>query len=266
METLPEQFEAWQRYVGLAEGTIYRRRRTLARFSAGCDLTTARPVDIESWLGQFKEATTRRQYLGDLRAFYDWAIKHEHLTVDPARVVRPPKQPIGKPSPIDPDVLRAAIDAAPEPERTMLILAGFAGLRCIEISRLRLEDVSHKGGTLRVVGKGDRTRDVTMHPLVAAALPVGTGPAVTFRGKPITPRTVSDRLARYLHSRGIDKTGHKARHSYGTGLYEACHNLVTVAGQLGHANIATTRGYVAASDADARAAIAKLYEDKPDAA
>lgn len=257
------QFEAWQRYANRSPKTIRRRERTLMRFAEHRDLATVTPLDIETWLGSLDiEPQSRGQYLADIRAFYRWAIKHDILTVDPAARVEAPKRPSADPSPIPVAALMVAIENAPEREKLMLTLAGFAGLRCIEISRLRLEDVDHDAMTLRVLGKGQKSRTITMHPRVAELLPAGaTGPAVAWRGKPISERTISDRLSVYLRRKcGLKASAHKARHSYGTALYAACHDLVTVGTQLGHANIATTRGYVAANDEDARAAIARLYE------
>lgn len=256
------QFEAWQRYANLSPKTIRRRERTLLRFAEHRDLATVTPTEIETWLGSLDiEPQSRGQYLADLRAFWVWALDHEVLTVDPAARVKAPKRPTADPDPIQVGPLMDAIDAAPEREKVMLTLAAFAGLRCIEISRLRLEDVDHAAMTLRVMGKGQKGRTIMMHPRVAAVLPErATGPAVSWRGEPISERTISDRLSVYLHSRGIDASAHKARHSYGTALYAACHDLKTVGKQLGHVSVNTTTGYVAASDEDARAAIAKLYE------
>lgn len=260
---LLDQFEAWQNYAALSPRTIGRRRRTVQRFAeVHPDLGSVKPVDIETWLGGLRvEAQSRAQYLADLRAFWRWALDHELLAIDPAARVRPPKFERKGPEPIKTADLIAAIDAAPERVRVMLTLAGFAGLRCIEIARLRFEDADLDAGNLKVWGKGNRHRTVAMHPRIAALFePGATGPVVSWHGRPVTAGAISDVLADYLHGRGLKSTGHKARHSYGTGLYEACHDLITVGAQLGHSSPNTTKGYVEPSDDSARAAIAKLYE------
>lgn len=103
-------------------------------------------------------------------------------------------------------------------------------------------------------------RLVHLHDDVLRLVPPDSfGPVVSWRGRPISARAVSARLASYLRTFGIDATGHQARHSFGTALYAACHDLVTVQQQMGHCSPQTTRGYVAANDDDARAAIRALY-------
>lgn len=260
---LVEQFGNWQLATGLAETTVRRREMTLRRFVPGRDLAAVKPIDIESWLAQLKVTPqTRGMYLSDIRAFYLWGINHDHFEIDPTVRIKNPKRPNYVPKPIQTKALMAAINAAPEREKLMLTLAGFAGLRCAEIAGLRLENIDHEAKTIRVTGKGNKTRIVHMHDEVAKLIPPDSyGPVVAWRGKPISPRAVSDRLASYLRGFGIDATAHKARHSYGTALYAACHDLRTVGMQMGHSSPQTTQGYVAANDEDARAAIQKLYRD-----
>ncbi len=262
---LVDQFRNYQLARGLSPATVRRRHLTLTRFTPGRDLETVTATDIEAWLASLDVTSqSRGMYLSDIRAFWKWGINHDIFTVDPTHKIVPPKRPNYVPDPISPKALLAAIDAAPERERLMLTLAGFAGLRCAEIAGLRLENVDHESGTLRVVGKGRKTRIVQLHERVAELIPAESfGPVVAWNGKPITPRAVSDRLAAYLRGVGIDATGHKARHSFGTALYAACQDLRLVQEQLGHSSPQTTQAYVATSDADARAAVKKLYKAKP---
>lgn len=239
---------------------------SVRRFGERYDLETAERDDVEAWLGGLRKKSgapltpqTRGMYLADLRAFYDWAVDHEHYLVDPTLKLRRPKRPNYVPRPIPMKALKAAIDAAPARERVMLTLAGFGGLRCAEIAGLKLEDIDHDTMTIRVLGKGQKTRIVRMHAEVAALIPRDqVGPVISWAGKPVSARAVSDRLARYLRRFGIDATGHQARHSYGTRLYEVSHNLLTVSAQMGHSSTQTTKAYVAFSDDDAKDAILKF--------
>ena len=218
---LVEQFSNWQLASGLSPATARRREMTLRRFVPGRDLKVVKAMDVEAWLGSLKvEPQTRGNYLGDIRAFYRWAIEHDIVEIDPTAKLRNPKRPHYKPRPIEVKDLQSAIAAAPERERLMLTLAGYAGLRCAEIASLRLEDIDHEKKTLRITGKGRKTRIVRLHPRVAALVPPGSrGPAVSWHGKPIGPRAVSNRLAEYLHGFGLAATGHMARHTFGTQLY-----------------------------------------------
>lgn len=250
---------------GLSDRTVKRRRSTLERFAATHQLEPATATDIEEWLASLTRcgAQSRGLYLADMRAFYRWALRHDHLTVDPTIKVDPPKRPKYTPRPIPTKHLKTAIKRAPERTQTMLILAGYAGLRAAEIASLRGEDVNHEDCTMRVLGKGEKVRIVELHPLVAERIPEGTtGPVIPHerhKGEHVSPGTVSKVIARFMDDIGFaDYTGHQARHSFGTRLYAACKDLVMVQEQLGHASPQTTRAYVAFSRDQTRAAIRKL--------
>lgn len=270
MDELLEEFKSWQIATGMSEATAKRRELTLARFFAGRALD-AKPKEIEGWLASLRhprtgeplKAQSRGMYLSDIRAFYLWAINHDYCTVDPTMKVKNPKRPNYLPDPISDRALMDAIDGAPPREKLMLTLAGYAGLRCAEIAGLRLEHINHEKMTMRVLGKGNKLRLVHMAPEVAELLPPGkNGPVIEWRGKPVSPGTVSSRLSAYLHSCGLDATAHKARHSYGTAMYEISKDLLLTGKQMGHSSSQTTQNYVAASDEDARAAVRKLYKGK----
>lgn len=270
MDDLLNEFTNWQLASGMSEATAKRRSLTLCRFFAGRTLGVA-PKEIEAWLASLRKRDgrpvtpqTRGMYLSDIRAFYRWAINHDYCTVDPTVKLTNPKRPNYMPDPIQDKPLMAAIAAAPPREKLMLTLAGYAGLRCAEIAGLRLEHVDHDAMTMRVLGKGNKLRLIHMAPEVAELIPKGEhGPAVEWRGKPITPATVSNRLARYLREQGIDATAHKARHSYGTAMYRVSKDLLLTGKQMGHTSPQTTQNYVLASDEDAQAAVRKLYKQRP---
>lgn len=271
MDDLLEEFRNWQLATGMSEATAKRRGLTLSRFFTGRGLD-AKPKDIEAWLGGLRHqytgelvsAQTRGMYLSDIRAFYKWAINHDYCEIDPTAKVTNPKRPSYEPAPIPEKVLLSAIAQAPPREKLMLTLAGFAGLRCAEIASLRHEDIDHDGMTLRVTGKGKKQRTIHMAPEIAELIEPGQfGPVVEWRGKPITPGTVSTRLSNYLHGLRLESTGHKARHSFGTAMYDVTKNLLLTGKLMGHSSSQTTQGYVAVSDEDARAAVRKLYKGKP---
>ena len=76
--------------------------------------------------------------------------------------------PRGVPRPAPDLVIRAALAAADDRTRLMILLAVLAGLRRAEIAGLHTSD--YAGGVLTVRGKGGRTRMVPAHPLLAARL------------------------------------------------------------------------------------------------
>lgn len=248
---------------GLSPNTVRRRKLTLDRYAAAqAELATADGNDVEAWLASLNvKPSSRALYLGDIRCFYRWAIKHDYLTTDPTVKVDAPRRPKYIPRPIPTDQLLDAIDAAPARIRTMLTLAAYAGLRCAEIANLRCEDIDHESGNVRVThGKGDKPRIVALHPAVALLVEPGSrGPVVGWRGEHIGADAVSNALAAYLREgAGLDATGHQARHWYGTELYAATQDLAAVQEAMGHADPSTTMGYVALNPEVARRGVAAL--------
>lgn len=265
-----EMVETWlnaQTVNGLSPLTVRRRKLTLERFVpwlAGHDATvaTATANHVEAWLASLDvKPQSRGLYLGDLRVFYRWAVRHDHLVTDPTVKVDTPKRPKYQPNPIPrPQLLDAIREAPSERVRIMLTLAGFAGLRAAEIAGLRAEHFDHDANNLRVTGKGNKTRIVPMHPSVAALVKPGDrGPVLAWGGKPITPGAVSSALSRYLKGvRQLDHTGHHGRHSFGTTFYAASHDLLATSNAMGHGSTVTTQGYVAHDATVARDAIARF--------
>lgn len=246
-----ELLDAWYSsmvMVGLSPATIRRRKLTLQRFVALDDvhLATVDHHRIGAWLAAMNvKPQSRGLYLADLAAFYKWAVKHDHLERDPTMKVDRPRKAKYTPRPIPTNQLKEAIDAAPPRVRTMLILAGYAGLRAAEIAGARCEDFDHEAGNLRVRGKGSKVRIVPLNAKVAELVePGSTGPVVAWRGKPVSPASVSDALRFYLRNQGLDATGHQARHSFGTRMYAKSKDLAAVQETMGHASPNTTRGYV----------------------
>lgn len=163
---------------------------------------------------------------------------------------------------MDDETLRVALGVAGPQMRAWLALASYAGLRCVEISRLERPDLGP--GALRVVGKGSHERVVPTHPVVAEALEgtylARTGPV--FRqenGNPYTAKQVSRRTALFFEMIGYPGvTAHQLRHNFGTRVYRHSKDLRATQELLGHARIDTTAGYAAVGAEDLAAAVAAL--------
>jgi len=132
-----------------------------------------------------------------------------------------------------------------------------SGLRLAELAGLRLTDLDLKDQTVRVTGKGSKSRIVPVgrHAVTALrawldlrcqirqvedhALFVGTS------GRRLGPRAIQlriDHWARRL-GLGVKVHPHLFRHSFATHQLESSGNLRGVQELLGHADIATTQIY-----------------------
>jgi len=159
--------------------------------------------------------------------------------------------------------LRVAEVAALTPrERALILLGADAGLRVAEVAALTWEALEVEGLTVQVrSGKGGKTASVALTPRCAdalAALGEKTGPVFG-----VTSRRLQALFARLCELAGVPRYGyHALRHSAGTRLYEATHDLHVTARHLRHASLDTARIYAHLADADYRSAVAQLADSK----
>lgn len=213
-----------------------------------------------------KAAETRSAYTSHLRAFFRWAAKTGIVSVDPTEVLTMPKVPKHLPRPIEEDDLAKALDRARPKMRAMIVLAGYAGLRCCEIAALDWSDLRRDAdgsACLHIRGKGGKDRIVEIGEIVVQALQV-YGPKrrgamfLGLDGRQINPRSVSRSINRFLSTHEIDATAHQLRHRYGTVMYQLSRDLRMTQELMGHASPQTTMGYTRPSMESARRAIQQL--------
>jgi integrase/recombinase XerC len=264
---LLQQFNASQQQRGVLGSSIARRAADIKKFDAWLDpgtLLDATAADIEAFLlARGWCDVTRYAFLSHLHAFYRWAVRMQLIPFDPTELVERPRIRRGLPRPITDDDLAYLLTQADGRMHAWLMLGAFAGLRCIEISRLQRNDVNTDDMYLRILGKGDKERLVPLHPLVLASLRRAglprTGLLWTRKGgQAFTGTTVSQSANRWIRAMGVDCTMHRLRHWFGTKSYAECQDIVAVAELMGHANTATTGVYVAFSNRVARAAVLGL--------
>lgn len=189
-----------------------------------------------------------------------------------ASAVRPPRRArrLPKPLPVH-DALRV-VDAGEqitaEPwiaarDAAVLALLYGSGLRISEALGLTRADAPPAGGgTLRVTGKGDKTRVVPVLPAVATAVEAylsacpyalaADGPLfVGAKGGRLSPRLVQLAMERMRGALGLpdSATPHALRHSFATHLLGAGGDLRTIQELLGHASLGTTQMYTAVDSA-----------------
>jgi integrase/recombinase XerC len=126
-----------------------------------------------------------------------------------------------------------------------------------ELVNLDLMDIDLADRTVRVLGKGSKTRVVPVGRHAADAITrwlqertklAGVGNTALFvgvRGERINPRSVQKQVASWARRQGlgVHVHPHMFRHSFATHLLESSQNLRGVQELLGHANIATTQIY-----------------------
>lgn len=261
----------------LTESSVYALQGRLRGYLRGLEAeqTTvfqATRRDVETFLdrrrtanGQTISGRTRYHWISAIHSFYVWAIGEGLTQADPTAAIIRPKQRRVLPRPIDGDALSDAIRGAQPQMRAMLLLAGFAGLRCQEIAGLERDDILEAKGLIRVRhGKGRKERIVPLHPEVIEALRALPMPrsGYLFRramGGRHSPETMSVAIRTYLRQDcGIDATAHQLRHFFASEVYAASKDIRVTQELLGHSNPSTTAGYVAFSHVDAASAVGSL--------
>lgn len=192
---------------------------------------------------------TRRSRRTTLRAFYRWAVDAGETTTNTALALPVVKATRPNPRPVPDRVYAQSLAAATPREALMIRLAAEAGLRRTEVatghSDNLIEDL--EGWTLRVLGKGNKVRDVPLPDDLAdelLALPAGWFFPGGDNGH-LSPRWVGTLLSRLMP--GV-WTMHKLRHRAATRWYEVDRDVFVVQQLLGHASPATTQAYVAVRD------------------
>ena len=254
---------------GYAHGTLDNYARSLARLAE-----RAESLGLSAWSqlraeqAQTLLADLHRQHLtaGTLRhtasawrGFFKFLAGEGEVAVNPALGLRSPKLRRKLPEVLDADEMAQLVEVpGDDPEavrdRALLELLYSSGLRVSELCGVRWRDFDIGDGTLRVTGKGSKTRIVPVGSKALAALAAlreqdrcgDEDPLVRgARGQPLTPNGVRERLKRRAQEQGIWKRvyPHLMRHSCASHLLESSGDLRAVQELLGHADIATTQVY-----------------------
>lgn len=246
-------FSAWLRAGGRSAGTVRLRRYYVARLAlravagpwevTGDDLT--RWIAEEEWSPE-----TLRSARSSLRVFFGWALRAGRRGDDPTVSLLPVPVPPPSPHPVPDDVYVLVVGECDERTLLMVRLGAELGLRRGEIAAVHGRDVArdYRGWSLRVKGKGGRTRVLPIPDGLAATLRAVAGEGWVFpspAGGHLTPDHVG-RLVRRVMPAGVST--HSLRHRFATRAYGVDRDLLTVQALLGHASPVTTRRYVALED------------------
>jgi integrase/recombinase XerC/integrase/recombinase XerD len=154
------------------------------------------------------------------------------------------------------------IDSISDPRDKLIVRTIYAtGVRVSELCNMNIEDIDFDEHTIRIRGKGDKTRLVfvdedTLAEILRFAGTRITGPLfVGQQGKHISSRAIQHIFKHYAPT-GI--TPHKIRHSYASELYKRSKNLRVVQENLGHTSIKTTEIYLH-TDIDERRQVYQQY-------
>ncbi|HEY5719350.1 MAG TPA: tyrosine recombinase XerC [Gammaproteobacteria bacterium] len=256
----------------LSRHTLSSYRHDLGSFTAWCDReklagwTVVDGFHVRSFAAQQHRGglspRSIQRRLSALRSFFAFLVREGALKANPAADIRAPKAARRLPKTLDADRMARLLEPpADEPlarrDHAMMELLYSSGLRLAELVGVDLTDIDLGDRTVRVLGKGAKTRVVPIGRHAVAAIqawlkdrgalarPDVTALFVGKSGTRLGVRGVQQRIGRAARRQGIDMRVHPHlfRHSFASHLLESSGDLRGVQELLGHSDISTTQVY-----------------------
>ncbi len=196
------------------------------------------------------------------RGLYHYLVRDHGYSSNPCAGLRAPRTPKTLPHALSPDEAAKLLEFPADDlmalrDKAMFELFYSSGLRLAELASLQPENLSLSDGTVRVTGKGGRTRVVPVGSQATLALTAWMKPRATLlkpgetalflsrHGNRISPRSISQQLKIRALQQGISANvhPHMLRHSFASHLLQSSGDLRAVQEMLGHASISTTQVY-----------------------
>ncbi len=263
------QFAGWASARQLEPATI--DVRALRRYAAGLTERGQAP-------------TTVARKLAALRGLLHTQVALGARAENPAELLRSPKRPQRLPSVLKPAEVACLLDRIPAAsplqlrDRAMFELAYACGLRAEELVTLDLSSIDFDGESVRVEGKGGRTRLVpagehslrALERYLAGGRPRldrdrGSGLFLSKSGCRLGTSDVRRRLRIWARLAAGQAPGlaqahpHALRHSFATHLLEGGADLRSIQELLGHSSLSTTQVYTRVESARLRQAYASSH-------
>ena len=279
-----KQLAGWQRDLGsvrrLAPKTLEAYTRDLAGFLAFLGTHTGGPValatlkdmraaDIRAWMASRRQediqSRSLARSLSAIKSFFRFLEREGVMSTEALNVIRTPKAKKSLPKALTVTEARTAIATVDEMEDTpwvaardmaVLSLCYGAGLRISEALAVCRADLDTS--TLRVTGKGGKTRMVPLLDAVRASIetylklcPFTLTPTQPLfrgvKGGTLSPRLIQMRVVQLRGALGLppSATPHALRHSFATHLLGRGGDLRAIQELLGHASLSTTQIYTA---------------------
>jgi integrase/recombinase XerC len=222
--------------------------------------------DIRRFVGQLHskglDARSIARMLSAWRGFYRYLARDHGYKENPCAGIRPPKAAKRLPHALSPEEASRLLDLEAHSvldvrDKAMFELFYSSGLRLSELTDLAPSDVNFREGTVRVTGKGSKTRIVPVGSRALEALRVwlqtrsaiprhdSAALFVNRFGRRLSARSVQQRLRDCALKQGISTRVHPhvLRHSFASHVLQSSGDLRAVQEMLGHASISTTQVY-----------------------
>ncbi len=275
---------------GAAERTRRAYGVDLAQLALWCSASGVEPDAVDypvlrryaaQLAGRGAGPRTVARKLAAIHSFYKSMVELGEMRANPADLLPAPKQTQRLPRTLKAEEVAALLNRIPATtplemrDRALFELAYACGLRAEELVDLDLESIDFDAETVRVEGKGGKTRivgagepalrSVTRYLERARPALASTDEErallLSKSGRRLSTSDVRRRLkvwARHASQQGaVDP--HPLRHSFATHLLEGGADLRAIQELLGHSSISTTQVYTRIESARLRAAYARSH-------
>jgi len=260
-----EMFLAAKQLEGMSPITLKNYRLQLRIFADRVrkraeDITTA---DIRAYLAQYshQKPSSIAGKLSILKSFFGWLTSEEIIQRNPTMKIKPPKKEKRLPKALSIEELEMLREACQTYRQRALVEVLYAtGCRLSEVRNLNRDDVDFATQSARVIGKGNKEREVYFsfkalyHLKKYLMTRLDSEPAlfITERRpyRRLSNRAIQREIAIIAKRAGLEKrvSPHTLRHTFATLTLNNGADIVAVQHLLGHADPATTQGYAVLSD------------------
>ena len=267
----------WVKYLedirGYGFNTLNAYKRDILDFLRFCkdkdhDFLSPNKYILREYLYQLSERHLSRptiaRRISSLKNFFKFLLKDKVILSLDISIFKSPKLKRNFPKSIDSDLVAKALSSLMDAkndqwinlrDRAVMLLLYGAGLRISEALSIKKKDAPD-GDWLRVVGKGNKYRDVPLLPIICDGVreyldlcpydvnedaPLFLGK----RGGSLSPRIIQRRIESLRYELGLPShtTPHPLRHAFATHLLSGGADLRAIQQLLGHSSLSTTQRY-----------------------
>lgn len=269
--------EPWIKYLetirGFGTHTLNAYKRDVLDFLKFCNnekhnfLAPNKQV-IREYLFNLSERKLSRptvaRRISSLKNFFKFLLKDKTISTLDVSIFKSPKLKRNFPKSIDSNLVTKALFSLIDEkndawinlrDRAVMLLLYGAGLRISEALSLKKKEAP-RGDWLRVLGKGNKYRDVPLLPVICDGVKdyldlcpfnvQGDGPLfLGKRGGVLSPRIIQRRVENLRYELGLPShtTPHALRHAFATHLLSGGADLRAIQQLLGHSSLSTTQRY-----------------------
>lgn len=260
LEDKIELFLSAKKLEGLSMLTLDGYKRDLKVFAQDVkkrteDITTA---DIRNHLGKFghlKMSSLGRK-LTVFKSFFGWLTSEDYLMRDPSKKLKTPKKEKRLPKALSIEELEMLRESCKtNRQRAFLEILYATGCRLSEIQQLNRNDIDYHAKSCKVIGKGDKEREVyfshkAMYHLekYLKSRTDGNEALMVSERRPhgrLSKRSIQREITLLAQQAGLEKrvSPHTLRHTFATLTLNNGADITAVQALLGHSNPATTQIY-----------------------